>query len=117
MTRWRIRSWKSCSRTSRTRLDDALIEHRVRDLEEAGDVGPVDVVAGGAEALRRLQAGGMDALHDDAEPVVHLLARPGEAHAVLGHLQPGDGHPARVGGLARTVEDARVQELHDAVEV
>src|SRR4030095_17003800 len=39
------------SPAARRQSDDALVHHGVGDLEEAGDVGAVDVVAGDAEAL------------------------------------------------------------------
>src|SRR5512141_2727560 len=56
------------------RLDESLVDHRVGDLEEAGDVRPVDVVAGRPEPLGRLTAGRVDRLHDEVQPVVDFLA-------------------------------------------
>src|SRR5512137_887196 len=77
-------------------LDDALVQHRVGDLEEAGDVGAVDVVTRRAETIRRLDARLVDALHDELEAAVHLLAGPAVAHAVLRHLEARGGDAAGV---------------------
>ena len=55
-------------------------------------------------------------LHDVVETVIHFLARPGDAHAVLRHLQPGSGDPAGVGGFARTKKNLRLEELVHAVD-
>ena len=53
----------------------------VRDVENEGSA-YADV------SLRNaIDAGLVDALHDHAEPVVHLLAGPAQAHAVLAHFQ------------------------------
>jgi hypothetical protein len=94
--------------------DEALVHHRVGDLEEAGDVGAVDVVAGGAVLGGGVDALLVDGLHDAVQAGVDLFARPGEAQAVLRHLEAGGGHAAGVGGLAGTVEDAGLEELLDA---
>src|SRR5262245_15049116 len=97
MTRWRIRSWKSWRRRSRRklgrvssrsvmggaaassapddtarpivwpRLHEPLVHHRVGHLQEARDVGAVHVIACAAEAVRGLDAGLVDALHDEAQ--------------------------------------------------
>src|SRR4051812_36686817 len=89
-------------------LNQPLVHHRIGDLEKAGDVGAVDVVARRAEALRGLDTGLVDALHDEVEAVVHLLPGPAVAHAVLGHLETRGGDPAGVGGLARPIEDTGI---------
>ena len=60
-----VRSTRSLSAFGRAgRSDDALVEHRVRHLDEARDVGAVDVVAGGAVLLGGLPAlaGGSSAM-------------------------------------------------------
>src|SRR5664280_3230662 len=98
------------------RLDESLVDHRVGDLEEAGDVRPVDVVAGCPELVGRLAAGPVNGFHDEVQPVVHLLAGPGHAHAVLRHLQPRGRDAARVRGLSGPVENAGVEEDLHAVE-
>src|SRR5712692_7389231 len=88
--------------------DQSLVHHGVGDLEEARDVRPVHVVAGRPELLGRPQARLVDALHDHPQPVVHLLAGPAVAHAVLGHLEARNRNASGVGGLGRAVEDAAV---------
>src|SRR5436305_1235366 len=99
----------------RSWIHQPLVHHGVRHLEEARDVGAVDVVARRAEALGGLDARLVDALHDQAQPAVDLLAGPAVAHAVLRHLEPRGGDAAGVGRLAGAVEDLRVDELVDAV--
>src|SRR5213594_4222738 len=72
--------------TRAPRSDEALIEHGVRDLEEAADVGAVEQIAGGAVLGRGLEAVAVDLDHDLVQPLVHLVAAPRQPHAVLRHL-------------------------------
>src|SRR5215217_5354962 len=77
-------------------LDDALVEHRVGDLHETGDVRAEHVIA-----LTPVLLGGhptlpVDRLHDVFQPAVDLLALPGEAQGILRHLEPGDRDATRV---------------------
>src|ERR1700730_11186387 len=76
-------------------------EHGIGHLAEAGDVGAADVVDVAAVRAAVLDALLVDAPHDLLQAAVDLLARPGDAHRVLGHLEPRDRHPAGIGGLAR----------------
>src|SRR5262249_47489900 len=113
----RIRLWKSWSPPRGMYLDYALIDHRVGDFQEAGDVGAVDVVARSPEPLGSVGARLVDAAHDHAQPLVDLFAQPAVAHAVLRHLEARDRDAAGVRRLARAVQDLRGDELTDAVEV
>ena len=69
-------------------LEADRVEHRVRDLEEAGNIRAIDVVARRAETLRGRATGLVNRLHDSLQARIHLFARPREAHAVLRHLEP-----------------------------
>src|SRR5436309_16123127 len=95
--------------------DQALIHHRLGNLEESGDVRTVDVVAGSAEHLGGLAAAGVNRPHDLVETIVYFLTRPREAHAVLRHLQARRRDAASVGCLGGTIQDLRVEKLADAV--
>src|SRR5258706_9401349 len=55
-------------------LDQALVQHRVGDLEEAANVGAVDEIARRSVLLRGLEAGLVDRDHDGVQPLVHLVA-------------------------------------------
>src|SRR5690242_1341715 len=81
-------------------LDQTLVEHRVGDLHEPGDVRAVHVVARDAELLGGLLHLLVDGLHDVLQAGVDLRARPWQALTVLRHLQTGDGHAAGVRRLA-----------------
>ena len=104
------------SRPTETRLgasllDQPLIHHRVRDLEEAGDVCAVHIIAGSSVLLRSAITNLVDRLHDVVETRVYFLARPRDAHAVLRHLETRSSDPARVRGLAGAEKDLRLKEL------
>src|SRR4051812_11785124 len=70
-------------------LDDALVEHRVGDLDETGDVRAEHVIAFAPVLLGGHPTLPVDRLHDVLQPPVDLLALPREPQGVLGHLQPG----------------------------
>ena len=55
-------------------LDDALVEHRIGDLQEATDVRSSDVVAGHTELVGSGNALRVDRLHDAVQALVDLLA-------------------------------------------
>src|SRR5664280_78043 len=95
--------------------DEALVQHRVGDLEEARDVGACHVVALDAVSIGGFDALPVDGLHDAVQARVHFFARPAETQAVLAHLEARGGHAAGVGGLAGTVEDALLDEDVDAL--
>lgn len=44
--------------------DETLIQHRIHNLDKSGDIGSVDIVAGGTVLLRCLKGRLMDAFHD-----------------------------------------------------
>ena len=48
--------------------------------------------------------------------VIDFFARPGNAHAVLRHLQTGRGDAAGVSRFARTEKNLRLEELIHAVD-
>ena len=88
---------------------DALSDHRVGDLDEAGEVGARDIVALHAVLLGRIVGVVVDGLHDVLELGVDLFGGPGKAHGVLAHLETGNRDAARVGGLAGSKSDAAVE--------
>ena len=55
-------------------------------------------------------ADGMNALHDLEESRVYFFARPGNAHAILRHFQPGGGNAARVCRFARAIQNSRLEK-------
>ena len=69
---------------------------------EATDIGAVDQVAGRAVFLGRFEAVLVDGDHDLVQTIVHFLASPAQACAVLGHFEAGGGYAASVGGLCRS---------------
>src|SRR5690606_25441846 len=58
------------------KLAPALGKQRVCNLHEAGDVGAVDVIHRAILLATVLDAGGMDGLHDQAQALIDLFARP-----------------------------------------
>src|SRR5258706_3361216 len=68
-------------------LHKPLIQHRVGDLHKTGDVGAVDQVPWRAVFLGSLVAVAVDGDHDLVQLVIHFLASPGNARAVLRHFK------------------------------
>ena len=92
-------------------LADALGEHGVGDLQEAGDVGAHDKVA-----LLAILLGGVvhvveHAAHELLELAVDLLEGPGQVLGVLAHLEAGHEHAAGVGSLTGHKGDAVLLEV------
>lgn len=88
----------------------ALVVHGSSSLAEARNVrtsheGRELALLSGHELLGSLEAVGEAVLHDVLELLVDLLSGPGEAGAVLRHLEARDRNTARVGGLAGSVPD------------
>src|SRR5690606_22472655 len=94
-------------------LDDAEGEHGVGDLDEPGDVGSGQVVAGLAVVVGRGEAAVVDAAHDLGEPLLGVLEGPRVPRGVLLHLQRAGGDAAGVGGLAGGEDRARFGEDFD----
>jgi hypothetical protein len=92
-----------------TELDQALVEHGIHHLHEAGDVGADHVVAG-VPYCSAVSIGFVDADHNLLQALVHFLPRPVDVHAVLGHLKARNRYAAGVGGLARAVEHLVLDE-------
>src|SRR5918995_208560 len=88
----------------------ALGDEGLGDLDEAGDVCAVVVVAGCIVLFGGVPAPVVDIFHYLFELLVGVLEGPGLAAGVLLHLQGRDGHAAGVGGLAGAVGDATVQK-------
>lgn len=120
--------WRSTSSPSRPKVvwgcsggtKSQWIDHGIRHLHEAGNIGAGDVVGEGFVGRVFLGVGQgvrVDVGHDALQLVVHFLARPGEALAVLGHFQTGRGHAAGVGGLGRAVQDFGGQVGFNAFQV
>src|SRR5664280_3919803 len=80
----------------RVMSDRALVEHGVRHLDEAGDVGTRHVVARPVMLLGRLADRVVDPPHDRLPTSVDLLFGPLDELHALSHLQPGHRHPAGV---------------------
>jgi hypothetical protein len=97
-------------------LDDSLLQHCVGHLDEAGDVGALDVV-GRVAVFAVEHAVGVDRAHDAAELLIDGLARAAEAAGVLRHLESRDGHAAGIGGLAGAIEGLGGEEDVDGTEV
>jgi hypothetical protein len=76
-----------------------MVEYRVGDFDEADEVRAVDVVHE-VTFLAVLDALAVDGLHDALHSLVDLFTGPGEAQAVLRHLETGGGDAAGVGGRA-----------------
>lgn len=92
-------------------LADALGEHGVGNLQEAGDVGTHDEVA-----LLAVLLGGVvhvveHAAHELLELAVDLLEGPGQVLGVLAHLQAGHEHAAGVRSLTGHKGDAVLLEV------
>src|SRR5207253_9646129 len=75
-------------------LRHSIGQHRLRHFHESADVRPVDVVHEALRARSVRHAGVVNTEHDILEPVVDLLAGPGQPHAVLGLLETRDGDAA-----------------------
>jgi hypothetical protein len=93
-----------------------LVAHGSSSLAEASNVGTGDqarelALLGGDVLLRGLKAVVEAVLHDVLELLVNLLGGPGDALAVLRHLQTGDSHTTGVGGLTGSVPDSRALAL------
>src|SRR5574344_3056208 len=94
-------------------LADALGDHGVGDLDEAGDVRAHHVVALLAVLLGLLPRVVVNGLHDALELRIDFLAGPADAAGVLRHLEARGRDAAGVRGLARGVHDLRADELRD----
>ena len=80
-------------------VGNALPDHGVGHLHEAGDVGARHQVAGHAVLLGGLGGVVVDVGHDVVELLVHFLEGPAQTHGVLAHLQAGGGYAAGIGSL------------------
>ena len=60
--------------------------------------------------LAMVHAGLVDVLHDAVQALVHFAGAPVQTHGVLAHFQAAGGHATGVGGLARRVADASLDE-------
>ena len=87
-------------------LHYALSQHGVRHLDEARDVGAHHIVFGVAIGLGGRIGVCENVLHDPLELCIDLFKAPGEALAVLAHLQGGGCHTAGVGRFAGGKEHA-----------
>ena len=96
--------------------DHTLCEHGVGDLHEAGDVRADDVVLRVAVLLGRRIDILEDVLHDALELCIDFLEAPGEALAVLAHLERRGRNAAGVCSLARCEEHAGLLEHLGALE-
>ena len=82
-------------------LEDTLSHHGIGNLLEAHNVSTSNQVIAQAIALGNLNRRMIDILHDALQLLVNFLEAPGEALAVLAHLERGGCHAAGVGSLAR----------------
>src|SRR5205085_501803 len=97
--------------------DQPLVHHRVRDFQEAGDVGAIHIVSGRAVLLGGAVTDLVNGSHDVEEPGIDFFPRPGDAHAVLRHLQTGGCDTAGVRGFPRAEKDSGLEELIHAGNV
>src|SRR5215210_2984401 len=96
----RIGSFRLCG------LDQTLRDESLSYLEEPGDVGASDVVAGHTVLFGRLPAGVVDVLHGLLESLVGELIAPRLAARALLHLQGRDGYATGANSLGGTEGDA-----------
>ena len=66
---------------------DALGDHGVRHLAEAGDIGAHDEIAGLAEFLRGFGSVFVDIVHDAVELLIHRGKIPALHARILGHFR------------------------------
>src|SRR5207237_9380532 len=85
--------------------NNTLIEHRVRDFDEASNVSANHQVAGLIILRGSVPRIFVDRRHNLAEAKIDFLARPRQTHGILSHLKARNGDPARIRGLARTVKN------------
>src|SRR3990167_4778580 len=64
------------------RLDHALGQHGLGDLDEASDIGPLHIVDA-AILLAMVHAGVVDVLHNAVQTLVHFAGGPVQTHRVL----------------------------------
>ncbi|SPC23247.1 conserved hypothetical protein [Cupriavidus oxalaticus] len=108
---------RHCTGRVRVRSSDhPLRQHGIRHLDKAGDIGAFHVVDIPTRLLPVVDAVLVDVLHDRVQLLVDLGVVPRQAHRVLRHFQPGGRHAAGVAGLARRVEDLRVDEAVDGFQ-
>ena len=67
----------------RQRLYNTLIEHRVGNFDETGDIRAIHIVARRTKAVGSFDTGRVDRLHDVLKPSVDLFAGPTDPHRVL----------------------------------
>ena len=93
-------------------LDHPLVEHRVGDLHEAGDVGADHVVPGYAVLSAVSTALLVDRVHDVLQPRVHLFAWPVSRRASCDISRPETATPPAFAALPdRSRIPRRVNEL------
>lgn len=93
-----------------------LVAHGSSSLAETSNVGTSDqagelALLSGDVLLGSLKAVVEAVLHDVLELLVDLLGSPGDALAVLRHLETGDGNTTGIGGLAGSVPDGLARLL------
>src|SRR5690554_2985286 len=103
-------------RRSPAESDYVLGQHGVGYLDEAGNVGALDVVDVAVRALAVALARRMDGLHDGVQAGIHLAVAPLHAHGVLAHFQAAYRYAAGVGSLARCEQDAGFLEHVDGLQ-
>ena len=98
-------------------LDGTLLEHCLRDLHEAGDVGALHIIDGAVRTGSVLDALLVDAFHDPVKLVVDFLCGPAEVSCILGHFETGGSDTTCVDSLSRGEEDAVVLEEVDSARL
>ena len=86
---------------------------KMGDLDEPGDVGAGEVVAGHAVFRGGVVGVAVDFDHDAVQAAVHFLGRPVEVLGVLGHFEAGRRDAARVGRLGGAEQDLGAEERLD----
>src|SRR5690554_5838379 len=82
-------------------LHRALLDHRIRNLAEAGDISTQNEIARFPEFGRRFADRDIDIRHDLPQPAIHLFEAPLMHAGVLTHLELRGSDAAGVCGLSR----------------
>ena len=96
-------------------LDDALCQHGIRYLLEAGDICAGYVIAFAVVFLRRVVDVFKDIRHDRVEAVIGVVKGPRITGRILLHFQRGGSNTTSISGLARREVDLGFLEYVDGL--
>src|SRR4030095_9814192 len=92
---------------------DTLIEHRIRDFDESGNVRAHYKVARMPVLLSSSPRVLVDGGHDMTKTGIDFRVRPWQPHRVLAHLQTGRRHTTRICCLTGAKKDFSLEEQID----